>query len=128
IHLVSMQQPAGVEAHFAEFVVGAAARHPDWAQSWFNPARTMHPFFRERLQPLLSSTIHAKYRWGMKLPLRPASLRRWHQRRALAETKQDVMLIWNTSAKLGPLLDVFGEERCIHWEHGSVWHGGREDD
>jgi glycosyltransferase involved in cell wall biosynthesis len=128
MHVVSMQQPAGVEAHFAEFAACAVARHAGWTQSWLNPASTLHPFFRERVVPVLSHTVHAKYRWGIKLPSRPASLRAWHYRRSFEETRPDVMMIWNRTAKLNPLVDAAGEERCVHWEHGSAWDVGKEVD
>ena len=127
-HVVSMQQPAGVEAHFAEFVSRAAARHPGWTHGWLNPARTMHPFFRERLNPVLAHSLRAKYRWGLKLPSRPARIRAWHYRRTLADVRPDLVMIWNRTAKLNPLVDAAGEDRCIHWEHGAAWDPGHEAD
>src|SRR5690606_2305513 len=37
----------------------------------------------------------------------------------------DVTVIWNRSEKLEPVLRA-ARGRCIHWEHGSAWFGGRE--
>jgi glycosyltransferase involved in cell wall biosynthesis len=126
MHVVTLQRPAGVESHFAELVPRAVARHPEWIQSWLNPGRALHPFLREPLQGALSRAVRTKYRWGLKLPARPASIRRWHCRRALGAPAPAVVMIWNRSANVGLVLDAAGEERCIHWEHGHAWHAGRE--
>jgi glycosyltransferase involved in cell wall biosynthesis len=37
-------------------------------------------------------------------------------------------MIWNRTARTNFLLDAIGAENCIHWEHGSVWHPGREQE
>ncbi len=126
MHMVSLQQAAGVESQFAEFVLHAVARHPDWTQSWLNPARGMHPFFEARLRPALAHVVDSKYRWGLKLPAKPGALRAWHRRRAFAEAAPDVMMIWNRTTRSSFVLDAVGAERCIHWEHGAAWHGGNE--
>ncbi|HEU4617129.1 MAG TPA: glycosyltransferase [Gammaproteobacteria bacterium] len=126
MHLVSMQRPAGVEWHFAELAARAAARHPDWTQSWLDPGRFLHPFFREPLQRSLARTVHLKYGAGVKLPAKPVFIRRWHCRRALRDPRPAVLAIWNRSTKVAVAIDAVGEERCIHWEHGHAWHAGRE--
>jgi glycosyltransferase involved in cell wall biosynthesis len=123
MHLVSLQQAAGVESHFTEFVVHARAARPDWTQGWLNPARTMHPFFAARLRDSLAQRIDAKYWHGVKVP---APLRAWRCRRALELARTDVLVIWNRSAKVRFALDAAGDERCIHWEHGAAWDEGRE--
>jgi glycosyltransferase involved in cell wall biosynthesis len=123
MHLVSLQQAAGVEAHFTEFVVHARASRPDWTQSWLNPSRTMHPFFSARLNDSLAYRIDAKYWHGIKVP---TPLRRWHTRRALRRARTDVLMIWNRSARVRFALDAAGEQRCVHWEHGAAWDAGRE--
>jgi len=122
-HLVSLQQAAGVEAHFTEFIVQARASRPDWTQGWLNPSRTVHPFFAARLNESLAHRIDAKYWHGIKLP---APLRASHCRRALRRARTDVLLIWNRSAKVRYALGAAGAERCIHWEHGAAWDTGRE--
>jgi len=127
-HLVSLQQAAGVEAHFTEFVERARIVLPDWTQSWLNPSRVLHPFFVERLGAVLAHTARAKYAGPLKLPPRPAALRTWHCRRALARARTEVLLIWNRSAKLSYALDAAGDARCIHWEHGAAWDPGHERD
>jgi glycosyltransferase involved in cell wall biosynthesis len=127
-HLVSLQQGAGVEAHFTEFVEHARATHPDWTQSWLNPSRALHPFFAERLGATLAHTARAKYFGPLKLPAKPAALRAWHARRLLARARTDVLLIWNRSAKVRYALDAAGDGRCIHWEHGAAWDAGHERD
>jgi len=126
MHLVSLQQAAGVESHFAEFVRHAARRYPEWTQGWLNPARTMHPFLREQLQPTLVHTIDAKHRWHIKLPSKPDWIRSWHCRRSFRATGTNVVLIWNRTAKTGFVLDAIGADNCIHWEHGAAWDKGRE--
>ena len=125
MHLVSLEEAAGVESHFTEFVVHACATRPDWTQGWLNPSRTMHPFFSARLNEALAHRVDAKYWRGVKLPL---PLRAWHCRRALRRARTDVLVIWDRSAKVRFALDAIGAERCIHWEHGTAWHAGRERD
>jgi glycosyltransferase involved in cell wall biosynthesis len=123
MHLVSLQQAAGVESHFTEFVAHARAARPDWTQGWLNPSRTMHPFFGARLNDALARRIDAKYWRGVKLP---PPLRAWHCRRALKRARADALVIWNRSTKVRFALDAAGDDRCIHWEHGSAWDAGRE--
>jgi glycosyltransferase involved in cell wall biosynthesis len=125
-HLVSLTQAAGVEAHFSEFVRHAHASHPDFSHGWLNAAREMHPYVAERVAGELDHVIHAKRRFGLPLPPRPAALRTWHCRRALAAARTDVLVIWNRTAKAKFALDAIGERRCIHWEHGAAWDAGRE--
>jgi glycosyltransferase involved in cell wall biosynthesis len=127
-HLVSLQQAAGVEAHFTEFVERARVTHPDWQQSWLNPSRTLHPFFAARLRSALAYTARAKYVGPMKLPVRPRALRVRHARHALARARTDVLVIWNRSAKVLYALDAAGDARCVHWEHGAAWDPGHEHD
>jgi glycosyltransferase involved in cell wall biosynthesis len=128
MHLVSLQQAAGVEAHFTEFVEQARTIAPQWTQGWLSPARTAHPFYAERLRNALAHTVHAKYRWRIKLPSRPAAIRTWHCRRELRAAKTDVLVLWNRSAKTLFALDALGADRCIHWEHGAAWDPGHERD
>jgi glycosyltransferase involved in cell wall biosynthesis len=121
-----LQQAAGVESHFTEFVAQARASRPEWIHTWLNPSRTMHPFFAERLRATLAHSARAKY-WGpVKLPRHPASIRAWHCRSALRRAGTDVLLIWNRSAGIGYVLDAARAERCIHWEHGAAWDPGHE--
>jgi glycosyltransferase involved in cell wall biosynthesis len=72
--------------------------------------------------------IHAKRSFGLPLPPKPAALRTWHCRRALAAARTDVVVIWNRTTRARFALDAAGERRCIHWEHGAAWDGGREDE
>jgi glycosyltransferase involved in cell wall biosynthesis len=123
MHLVSLQQAAGVEAHFTEFVVQARAARRDWSQGWLNPSRTLHPYFAARLRETLAQRIDAKYWHGVKIP---APLRTARCRRALRRAQTDVLVIWNRSAKVRYALDAAGEERCVHWEHGAAWDAGRD--
>jgi len=127
-HLVSLTQAAGVEAHFSEFVRHAHASHPEFEHGWLNAARGMHPYVAERVAGELKHVIHAKRRFGLPLPPRPAALRTWHCRRALAAARTDVVVIWNRTTRSKFALDAAGERRCIHWEHGAAWDGGREDE
>jgi glycosyltransferase involved in cell wall biosynthesis len=124
-HVVSLQQAAGVEAHFTEFVEHAHASHPAWAQSWLNPSRALHPFFADRLEAVLAFKARAKYAGPFKLP---GFLRVARARRLLASARTDVLMIWNRSAKIRYALDAAGEDRCIHWEHGAAWDAGHEED
>ena len=123
MHLVSLQQAAGVESHFTEFVVQARAARPDWTQGWLNPSRTMHPFFSARLSEALTTRVDAKYWRRVKIPL---PLRAGHCRRAMKRARTDALVIWNRSAKVRFALAAAGDERCIHWEHGAAWDAGRE--
>jgi glycosyltransferase involved in cell wall biosynthesis len=127
-HLVSLSQAAGVEAHFTEFVALARSARPEWTQSWLAPTRALHPFFADRLHATLAHVVYAKYRWGVKLPSRPAAIRAWHCRRELEAAGTDVLMIWNRSAKIGFVLDALGADRCIHWEHGAAWDAGHDAD
>src|SRR5262249_27368957 len=114
MHLVSLQQAAGVESHFTEFVIQARAARPDWTQGWLNPSRKLHPYFAVRLREPLAQRIDAKYWHGIKVP---SPLRTARCRRALRRARTDSLVIWNRSAKLRYALDAAGDERCIHWEH-----------
>jgi glycosyltransferase involved in cell wall biosynthesis len=125
MHLVSLEQAAGVESHFTEFVIHARTARPDWSQGWLNPSRELHPFFADPLREALAQRIDAKYWHGMKVP---TPLRSARCRSALRRARTDSLVIWNRSAKLGYALDAMGEERCIHWEHGAAWDKGRETD
>jgi glycosyltransferase involved in cell wall biosynthesis len=126
MHLVSLQQAAGVEAHFAAFVRQARSTEPRFTHGWLNAAGSPHPFIAAQLAGHLSCTVAAKRRWGVKLPARPEWLRAWHCRRELAAASTDVLVIWNRTARAGFALDAMGAERCIHWEHGAAWDVGRE--
>ena len=35
-------------------------------------------------------------------------------------------MIWNRTTRARFALDAAGERRCIHWEHGAAWDGGRD--
>ena len=83
MHLVSLQQAAGVEAHFAAFVRRARASHPEWSQGWLNPSREMHPFIADQVGATLASRIDAKRRGFLKVPSFPTWLRAAHCRSAL---------------------------------------------
>jgi glycosyltransferase involved in cell wall biosynthesis len=126
MHFVSLQQAAGVESHFAEFVRRAAERHPQWSHGWVNGAGAMHPFFREQLRPVLKDTIDAKHRWRVKLPSKPVWIRAWHCRRSFRAAGTDAVLIWNRTSRAGFIVDAIGAHNCIHWEHGAAWDRGRE--
>ncbi len=123
MHLVSLEQAAGVESHFTEFVIQARAVRPDWTQGWLNPSRELHPYFAARLRSTLAQRIDAKYWHGIKVP---SPLRSARCRSALRRARTDSLVIWNRSAKLRYALDAMGEERCIHWEHGAAWDKGHE--
>jgi glycosyltransferase involved in cell wall biosynthesis len=125
-HLVSLQQAAGVEAHFSEFVRQARVSEPQFAHGWLNAAGAMHAFVAHRVDGELAHAIDAK-RWnGVRLPARPQALRTWHCRRALAAAGTDVLVIWNRTARAQFAVDAIGEQRCIHWEHGAAWDAGRD--
>jgi glycosyltransferase involved in cell wall biosynthesis len=128
MHLVSLRQAAGVEAHFTEFIETATAAYPQWTQGWLAPGHKAHPFFAERLATSLAHVVDAKHRWGVKLPSRPAAVRAWSCRRGLKAARTDLVMVWNRSAKLDFVLDAIGADRCIHWEHGAAWDLGHERD
>jgi glycosyltransferase involved in cell wall biosynthesis len=125
MHVVSLEQAAGVESHFTEFVVHARSARPDWTHGWLNPSRKLHPYFAARLNEALAQRIDAKYWHGIKVP---SPLRAVRCRRALRRAGTDSLVIWNRSAKLRYALDAAGAERCIHWEHGAAWDPGHEAD
>jgi glycosyltransferase involved in cell wall biosynthesis len=125
-HLVSLRQAAGVEAHFSEFVRHARTVAPAFRHGWLDAAGGMHAIIAERLAGQLAHEIRAKHAFGVRLPARPATLRRWHCRRSFAAHGTEVLVIWNRTAKAGFAIDALGAERCIHWEHGAAWDGGRE--
>jgi glycosyltransferase involved in cell wall biosynthesis len=125
MHLVSLEQAAGVESHFTEFVIHARAARPDWTHGWLNPSRKLHPYFAARLNEALAQRIDAKYWHGIKIP---TPLRAARCRGALRRARTDSLVIWNRSAKLRYALDGAGEQRCIHWEHGAAWDAGHESD
>lgn len=128
MHLVSLRQAAGVEAHFTEFIETARAAYPQWTQGWLSPGHAAHPFFAERLGASLAHVVDAKHRFGLKLPSRPVAVRAWSCRRALKAARTDLVMVWNRSTKLDFLLDAIGADRCIHWEHGAAWDSGHERD
>jgi glycosyltransferase involved in cell wall biosynthesis len=125
-HLVSLRQPAGVEAHFGEFVRCARRSEPTFAHGWLDAAGGMHPLVAANVAGELAHVIDAKRRSGVRLPSRPAALRTWHCRRALSAAGTDVLVVWNRTAKARFALDAMGDGRCIHWEHGAAWDAGRE--
>lgn len=127
-HLVSLEQAAGVEAHFSEFVRHARSAVPAFAHGWLNAAGPMHPIIAERMAGELAHSVDAKRAFGLRLPPRPTALRTWHCRRALARAGTDALVIWNRTAKAGFAVDAIGERRCIHWEHGAAWDGGRDEE
>jgi glycosyltransferase involved in cell wall biosynthesis len=123
---VSLTQAAGVEAHFSEFVRQARVSNPSFVHGWLNAAGRMHPFVADRVAGELAHAIHAKRRFGLPLPAKPAALRTWHCRRELAAAGTDVLVIWNRTAKAKFAVNAMAEGRCIHWEHGAAWEAGRE--
>jgi glycosyltransferase involved in cell wall biosynthesis len=125
-HLVSLQQAAGVEAHFSEFVRQARVSEPKFSHGWLNAAGAMHAFVAERVAGELAHAIDAKRWHGLRMPARPRALRTWHCRRALAAAGTDVLVIWNRTARARFAVDAIGERRCIHWEHGAAWDAGRD--
>ena len=128
MHLVSLQQAAGVEAHFAAFVRRARVSHPEWSQGWLNPAGEMPPLIAEQVGATLASRIDAKRRGSFKIPSYPAWLRAAHCRGALRNARTSVVLVWNRTSRIGFVLDAIGASRCIHWEHGSAWDPGNQRD
>lgn len=126
MHLVSLQQAAGVEAHFAEFVRHARVRDARYRHGWVDAFGRMHPIVATQLLGQLDSRITTKRRWGVRLPAWPRQIRRWHCRREFARAGADVLLSWNRTARAAFALEAMGAERCIHWEHGAAWHPGRE--
>jgi glycosyltransferase involved in cell wall biosynthesis len=127
-HLVSLRQPAGVEAHFAEFITYARAFAPGYRHGWLDAAGGMHPFVAKRVANELEHVIDAKHGFGIRLPAWPVALRRWHCRRSFASYGTDVLIVWNRTAKAAFAVDALGAERCIHWEHGAAWDAGREEE
>jgi glycosyltransferase involved in cell wall biosynthesis len=128
MHLVSLQQAAGVEAHFAAFVRRARVSHPEWSQGWLNPAGEMPPLIAEQVGATLASRIDAKRRGSFKIPSYPAWLRAAHCRGALRNARTSVVLVWNRTSRIGFVLDAIGASRCIHWEHGAAWDPGNQRD
>jgi glycosyltransferase involved in cell wall biosynthesis len=125
-HFVSLEQAAGVEAHFSEFVLQARTSEPAVEHGWLNAAGAMHPFVAGRLAGQLAHSIDAKRLHGVRLPARPRALRTWHCRRAFAAARTDALVIWNRTGKAQFAVDAVGENRCIHWEHGAAWDAGRD--
>jgi glycosyltransferase involved in cell wall biosynthesis len=123
---VSLEQAAGVEAHFSEFVRYARVSAPSFSHGWLNAAGDMHPFIAQRTAGTLAHRIRAKRRFGVRIPARPAALRTWHCRRELEAAGTDVLVIWNRTAKTRFAVDAIGAQRCIHWEHGAAWDAGRD--
>ena len=128
MHLVSLQQAAGVEAHFASFVRRATVTHPEWSHGWLNPASEMHPIIADQIGASLVKRVDAKRRGSFKLPSYPPWLRATHCRSALRDARTSVVLVWNRTARIGYVLDAIGPSRCIHWEHGAAWDVGHERD
>jgi glycosyltransferase involved in cell wall biosynthesis len=125
MHFVKVENAAGIETHFTEFVRRAVAIYPQWTHSWLNPRRDAHPFFAAELASTLTVVARTKYLWGVPLPPHPEAIRRWHFRRAFRRARADVLLIWNRSGRSAFALDAVGADRCIHWEHGAAWEPGR---
>jgi glycosyltransferase involved in cell wall biosynthesis len=126
MHWVSVQQAAGVEAHFLEFIEQSLRKFPNWHHVLVNPQRSVHPFLDDRLARLLAHTVHSKSRWGIRLPAYPSRLRSWHVRRESVNSDARTGLIWNRTSRSHFFLNAIGAENCIHWEHGDIWHPGRE--
>jgi glycosyltransferase involved in cell wall biosynthesis len=126
MHFVSLQQAAGVEAHFAEFVRHARVHDASYSHGWVDAVGGMHPIIAEQLAGQLASRIATKRRWGLRVPAWPRQLRSWHTRHELERVRADVLIVWNRTARVAFALDAMGAERCIHWEHGAAWHPGRE--
>ena len=70
-HLVSLQQAAGVEAHFSEFVRQSRVSHPSSRTVGSTlPARCIRSSPRGSSGEL-AHTIDAKRRFGLRLPAKP---------------------------------------------------------
>ena len=126
MHWVSLTGPAGVELHFAEFVRAARERHPQWSQAWLSPGQSMHPELQANLGQSLNRTVMAKRWHGIKLPSKPEWIRCHHLRREFKRANAKLAIVWNRTARTKFVVDAIGAENCIHWEHGSAWHPGRE--
>lgn len=125
-HLVSLRNSAGVEAHFAEFVRHAGARHRNWHHVWLNPAGPIHPITRNTLADSLDAAFDIKRFGPIRLPAVPGALRASRCRSVCRKSNATIGLVWNRTARSQFMLDALGAERVIHWEHGRAWHAGRE--
>jgi len=125
-HLVSLRNSAGVEAHFAEFVRHAGARHGNWRHVWLNPAGAIHPTTRTTLADSLDAAFDIKRFGPIRLPAVPGVFRASRCRSVCRKSNATIGLVWNRTARSQFMLDALGAGRVIHWEHGRAWHAGRE--
>lgn len=120
LHRINLNVAGGVENQFVQFLghprVGAVLRnevllgdpaHPDLAADLDRHAEAVHSFKRWR---------------GVKLPRRPAAIRRWNTGRIVGERRPDALLSWSTFAK--PELTAACRHHgvpLIYREGGAAW-------
>lgn len=124
MHAVSLERAAGLELHCAEFVAVARARHPGWSHAWLDIVGKGRAALPAGWDDGFARIETSKYAGPIKLPAKPAWLRTARCRRAFAGSAR--MVVWNRSSRIAHVVDAAGAERCVHWEHGTAWFGGRE--
>lgn len=125
-HYVSLSGYGGVEQQFAQFAEQAGGI-PDLQQAVVACSKTIHPHHEATLARV-DSVRREKSIAGMRLPQRPASLRRARYHWLARHTAPDVALLWNRLGQHNRVIDALGARRCLHWEHGSAWLAGEDDE
>lgn len=125
-HYVSLSGYGGVEQQFAQFAARAAGI-PGLQQTVVACSKTVHPHHRATLARV-DGVWREKAVVGIRLPQRPAALRRARYRWLARHVAPDVALLWNRLGQHSRVIDVLGERRCLHWEHGSAWLAGEDDE
>lgn len=128
-HYVSLSGYGGVEQQFSQFADRAAGTSgiPSLQQSVVACSKSIHPHHEATLARV-GGARREKSVAGMRLPQRPAGLRRARYRWLARRMTPDVALLWNRLGQHNRVIDVLGERRCLYWEHGSAWLAGEDDE
>lgn len=83
-----------------------------------------HPALRDDVTAAAKSIAVAKYRWGVKLPRRPAVLRRMNFRNLLGRIDHDVVMLWDRFGDVEVIEALRSASRApvVHVECGGSWY------
>ena len=127
LHILSLDTPAGTECSFYQILVndsaGVLEHHVLLARG------PCHPDFRPGVRQHARSLHLAKYWNGLKLPRRPAFLRRRQLDKAFKSVRPDVTILYNCLGNLD-VAEAAAEHSgaCVYWERGSAWTSPAAED
>lgn len=118
-HLISLDTIGGIERDFSQFIN-------------FQPEALdveHHTLLvKTKIVPAIGALIDSGSRSvrrltafkGIKIPIWPAFLRRYHRQRIIKEISPDIFLLWSRPRSI-KLLDGIPHSRIVYYEHGASW-------